>query len=574
MCNHGDQSEDRTQASGGPEQIRDRARAWRASIRNRPERCVVVGSGTLAVSCCEQIRASGRAVSALLPTDAALDSWGKREDVVRLDSIDALGEWLKNHEIDWLFSVANPLIMPAALLDAIHGGAFNYHDGPLPRHAGSHATSWALLAGETEHAICWHCLSFPVDGGHIAIRRAVPIEAHDTALSLNLKCYHAAREGFAELLSQLDTGELVLEQQDIAQRSFHAKWRRPEAGAHLRWSMTAYDLSTLARALDFGEHYPNPLTSPKLWIADTAFAIRQVHPLRRCSGQPPGTLIGVASDAWQVATGSTDVLVRGLSSLEGVPYVASELADTLALGRGSPLPVLTQEEAELARSTLETLAPSEAFWRERLVRSGARRPLFSSSHDHSGQRACETTDWSPPRPMMSCEDPAVVTLGTFLVCISLDIDQSCIQVGWRVDEAATLSGRMAGLAEIVPLEVQIERRNDFRRHLQSVTLALELMKQHRTHPRDIVSRYPELRTMLALQTQHPWEIGISFVRRNIDSTNRALAPRCAVGKVATLEIGEDGSFRWTYDIRQSNRDIIERLNDRMKGHGLFPGSDF
>ncbi|WP_082874946.1 formyltransferase family protein [Burkholderia sp. MSMB1589WGS] len=538
------------------------------------QQCVVVGGGTLAVSCCEQLLASGRVVAALLPTDAALHAWGEREHIVRLDSIASLSEWVRDHPVHWLFSVSNPLILPSTLVDDIGCGAFNYHDGPLPKYAGSHATSWALLSGETEHAICWHCLSFPVDAGHIAIRRKVPIEARDTALSLNLKCYQAARDGFAELLSRLDSNALTLEPQDMAQRSFYAKWRRPESGAHLRWSMPAHALSALARALDFGDHYPNPLTSPKLWVANTAFAIRQVHPLRQCSGKPPGTLIGIASDAWQVTTGSTDVLVRGFSSLEGVPYVANELADALALGRGSSLPVLTQEETELARSTLETLAPGEAFWRERLARSGAGRLIFPSSRDHGGQRARATTDWFSPHPVMRCEDPAVVTLSTFLGCIQLEFNQSCVQVGWRIDEAATLSGRMAGLAEIVPLEFQVERRSDFRCHHQSVTRALGLMKQHRTHPRDIVSRYPELKTMPALRTQHPWEIGISLVRSNIGSTNHTLTPTCDVGRVATLEIGEEGRFRWIYDAQQDNRDIIERLNGRMKDRGSFPGSDF
>ncbi|WP_083237285.1 MULTISPECIES: formyltransferase family protein [Burkholderia] len=537
------------------------------------QHCVVVGSGTLAVSCCEQLLASGRVVAALLPTDAALHAWGEREHVFRLGSIASLSEWVRDHPVHWLFSVSNPLMLPSTLVDNISRGAFNYHDGPLPKYAGSHATSWALLSGETEHAICWHCLSFPVDAGHIAIRRKVPIEAQDTALSLNLKCYQAARDGFAELLSRLDSNPLALEPQDMAQRSFYAKWRRPESGAHLRWSMPAHALSALARALDFGEHYPNPLTSPKLWVADTAFAIRQVHPLRQCSGKPPGTLIGIAPDAWQVATGSTDVLVRGFSSLEGVPLAANELADALALNRGSSLPVLTQEETELARSTLETLAPGEAFWRERLARSGAGRLIFPSSHDHSRQGARETTDWFSPRPAMGCEDPAVVTLGTILGCIQFEFNQSRVQVGWKVDEAATLSGRLAGLAQIVPLEFHAERRSDFRCYHQSVTRELRLIKQHRTYPRDIVSRYPELKSIHALRTQHPWDIGISLVRSNIDSTNHTPAPPCGIGRVATLEIEEDGRFRWIYDAQHESRGIIERLNDRMKDTGSFPGSD-
>ncbi|WP_354426020.1 formyltransferase family protein [Mesorhizobium abyssinicae] len=90
---------------------------------------------------------------------------------------------------------------------------FNYHDGPLPRYAGTHATSWALLAQETEHAITWHRIDDGVDTGDVAVQRQVLVTPADTALSLNLKCYEAAVEGFRELLAGVTGGKLSTRRQ-------------------------------------------------------------------------------------------------------------------------------------------------------------------------------------------------------------------------------------------------------------------------------------------------------------------------------------------------------------------------
>lgn len=42
-------------------------------------------------------------------------------------------------DYDWLLSVANLSIIPQPLLDGARRGAVNFHDGPLPRHAGLNA---------------------------------------------------------------------------------------------------------------------------------------------------------------------------------------------------------------------------------------------------------------------------------------------------------------------------------------------------------------------------------------------------------------------------------------------------
>lgn len=144
------------------------------SVGGAGRNCVVVGSGTLAVQCAERLRETGHDLRAVLACDAMLEGWAARESVMCVASVEALVDLLDRQRVDWLFSVVNPVVLPARVLERV-GEAFNYHDGPLPRYAGTHVTSWALLAGEHEHAITWHRMTAAVDAGDILVQRAVAI---------------------------------------------------------------------------------------------------------------------------------------------------------------------------------------------------------------------------------------------------------------------------------------------------------------------------------------------------------------------------------------------------------------
>ena len=61
-------------------------------------------------------------------------------------------------------------MLPDAVLGQVDT-AINFHDGPLPGYAGLNVTTWALLAGEREHAVTWHLMTADVDAGEIVATR-------------------------------------------------------------------------------------------------------------------------------------------------------------------------------------------------------------------------------------------------------------------------------------------------------------------------------------------------------------------------------------------------------------------
>ena len=63
----------------------------------------------------------------------------------------------------------------------------NFHDGPLPRYAGLHVTSWALLNQEREHGVSWHVMEVGVDTGDVLAESRFQLSDDDTAFTVNAK---------------------------------------------------------------------------------------------------------------------------------------------------------------------------------------------------------------------------------------------------------------------------------------------------------------------------------------------------------------------------------------------------
>jgi amino acid adenylation domain-containing protein len=527
--------------------------------------CAIVGGTTLAVHCAQQLVASGYVIQVVLATDAVLKKWATHQGILCVDTIDALNINIEQHPVDWLFSVVNPLILPVSLIDKIRKGAFNYHDAPLPRYAGTHTTSWALLSHESHYAITWHYLTAAVDAGHIAVQRPIAIDADETALTLNLKCYQAAQEGFKELLSGLSQCSLTVRSQDSTQRSFYAKHRRPPAGAYLRWTGSARDLSALVRALTFGELYLNPLGCPKLLLQQGTVQVARVTRLDQRSSTVAGTVISIKPHAWQISTGSEDVLVSGFSTLEGEPLPAQALAIQSGISQGDRLPELTQEQSDSITEIHERLAPHEAFWQQRLACLQPLQLPFGQREDGT-EPEWVASAWCPPlQEKDASNQPATALLTVFAIYLARLTAQTQFQIGWHVNEAHNPLKALACLASVVPMDIVAELDEPFARSLANIKVEYARLKKHHTFVRDLVARSPVLCGSPALRATRPWPIAVSVLTNETQSY--LVSSTDAVGTLITLQINSLGAFRWVYDAHRLNTVQVQRLSEHLRELG-------
>ncbi len=314
---------------------------------------IVVGNDTLTRACAEQMLDRGHAIAALVTRLPELRAWAEAQGVrVETPGTD-LPARLEGLACDWLLSIANLDVLPAEVLALARRGAVNFHDGPLPRHAGLNAPVWALLAGEAHHGITWHMIAGGIDEGDILVTREIALAADETALSLNLKCYAAGVESFPALLDQL-AGTPQRQPQDLSQRSYHGRTARPEAMGLLQFDRPADRVARMVRALDHGD-YPNPLCIAKVRIAGEAFAVGRAQPV---AGQgAPGEVLAVA-EALTVACGQGAVRLAGLRRMDGsVPEI------TALAKPGDRLAPVAPEEVQALTGFAEALAPAEPFWR-------------------------------------------------------------------------------------------------------------------------------------------------------------------------------------------------------------------
>ncbi|MDX7992799.1 amino acid adenylation domain-containing protein, partial [Xenorhabdus littoralis] len=515
--------------------------------------CVVVGGTSLAVFCAEQIQSAGHIIQAVLPTDSILQSWAEQQGINWVNSVDELQEHMLIQPIDWLFSISNPIILPELLIQQIHGGAFNYHDSPLPCYAGNYATFWALLARETSYAISWHCIDGNVNTGNIAVQWPVSIEEDDTTFLLNLKCYQAAQKGFNKLLKDLSHGTLITYPQDLSKRSFYALSHQLSADGYICWEQPSEILSALVRALNFGENYVHPFGYPKLLLKQDTVRISWLQRLDICSGGKPGTLIHVDENSWQVTTGSKDVRIGGFFTLEGQLLSAKMLAELSELTPGTLLSLLSSQQAQNIKNKLRTLAPYESFWYKRLTLLQPTHLPFDIPHKTT-EPHWVLSPWQFAF-VQNCQKLSWKTLlQAFVIYLSRLTQQTMIQVGWAVETNDDLSN----MASVVPMTIETAFDKPWHEVAADVDNELILLAQYGTYSRDLFSRFPTLHTIPALRTHFLWPIAVSVVWDNKKCDQERF------GELLTLQINTQGDFRWIYDENRLSSEVILRMSEHLQ----------
>ena len=174
-----------------------------------------------------------------------------------------------------MFSIANPNIIPEWFFKKANKLAINYHDGPLPKYAGTNSTSWAILNGEETHGVTWHIINSKVDAGDILKQEIFYLDKNETSLSLNLKCFKVAINLFSELIYDIENNNIKKTSQNKLERTFFYKNKKPSNAGILDWSETFEDIYKLVRSSYHG-NYPNKFVTAKILIDKTFYVVNEI----------------------------------------------------------------------------------------------------------------------------------------------------------------------------------------------------------------------------------------------------------------------------------------------------------
>ncbi|MCD6333401.1 MAG: amino acid adenylation domain-containing protein, partial [Bacteroidales bacterium] len=259
-----------------------------------------IGETSLVLACMKYWVESGGLVSAVMTKDRETQKWAESQGIYIIPFGKKHLPEFHSLVIDYLFSVVNSYILDEEILAVPRVGAINYHDAPLPAYAGVHATSWAIMEGQSTHGITWHYMVPETDEGPVIIQKPVKIEPQMKVSDLDAKCYELAIEAFKELTQSALHGKLKPIRVP-GQKSYYGLHKKPEQGGIIDFSRPGSEIVNLYRALSFSKYYPNYFCSLKLAFPDQVLYPQQVEWLQRKSGEEPGTLLSVTDSAIQVA---------------------------------------------------------------------------------------------------------------------------------------------------------------------------------------------------------------------------------------------------------------------------------
>jgi natural product biosynthesis luciferase-like monooxygenase protein len=450
-----------------------------------PFRCFVMGSESLLVQCSEILLAEGHKILGVVTRTPEIERWAEERGLRVVEPGPGLAQRLGSDPFDWLFSIANLSIIPDDVLALPTRGAINFHDGPLPRYAGLHATTWAILHGERTHGVTWHRIEGGVDEGDILEQRLFELAERETALTLNTRCYELGIESFARLVDALGRGEERRRAQDLSQRNYFGRYDRPPAASAIDWDQPAHRIDALVRALDYGYgRYANPVGVPKVVLEKGVLLLPEVERAADSVSEPPGTVIAIDDEGLEVATATGSLLFPKVLDADGQP-LTPDAAFRLGVERGTQLG-LPRERRERLTAIDTELAKHEAFWTKRLTTLDAAQ-LADVDRTATGAGPTER------RAMEATAEPAALLagVGAWLARVS---GKAVFDVGHR---HPALPERIAGAEHVyashVPLRLEVDKEQSFEALVTAARAELARVAERGTYPRELAVRQPAAR---------------------------------------------------------------------------------
>lgn len=462
-------------------------------MRQTPFRCFVIGSDTLLMECTDHLRAAGHEVLGVVTDTPRIAAWARERGLDVVDPFDDLVGALSQRPFDHLFAITWLRILPDEVLALPRGRAVNFHDGPLPAYAGLNAPAWALMDRVDRYGVTWHEMVAGVDRGDVLLRTPVEVADDETALSLNMKCFAAARDSFPHLVEGLAAGTLVPEPQDPARRTYFGRHDRPDRAGFLDWTRSAADLDARVRALDFGP-YPNALGRARILDAEGRPWLVVSTRVEAARSAPAATVVRADDEGVAVATSEGTLVLTALAEPTGRPAPTGAAGPSLA--PGSVLPVVDDTTAPGLDDAVATAARHESFWARRLeTLDPAVLPDLTEFGDPesvgSSARAAVVEEEIPvPRALTEVPGvtPAAAVLAAWAAVIARAGRRAEFDLGWW--GAGQTPGPAGLFAPWRPLRIALDSDLSIADWTAAIAAAVDEVEARGPFLADLVSRIP------------------------------------------------------------------------------------
>lgn len=191
----------------------------------------------------------------------------------------------------------------------------NFHNAPLPKYAGIHAVSWAILNEEKQYGVTWHEMTSQIDGGDILEQSIFPVDENETAYSLSVKCYEEAIKSFERLIVNVKNNALQKNHQNISLRNYYSLQKKPKGAGWIQWRDSAENIQKICRATTLGHYSNNTFLSAKFIINNELFIINSPPLIGKKSINPPGFIIKHNEKLLKIATKTNDLIFLNIHNM-------------------------------------------------------------------------------------------------------------------------------------------------------------------------------------------------------------------------------------------------------------------
>jgi methionyl-tRNA formyltransferase len=225
---------------------------------------------------------------------------GIRVEPAKRASDPSLAEWVRAQDVDLLLNVHSLHMIAAEVVAATRIGSFNLHPGPLPRYAGLNTPSWAIVNGESRHAVTLHWMDAGVDTGPIAYEEWFDLSEDDTGLTVSGRCVRLGVPLVERLLetASADPDAIPRRRQDLSLRRVYRRRDVPWKGT-LGWDLPARRIVALVRGADF-HPLPSPWGHPEATIGGRTVGLVKARLANRSGPARPGTVLLATDGAAEV----------------------------------------------------------------------------------------------------------------------------------------------------------------------------------------------------------------------------------------------------------------------------------
>lgn len=463
--------------------------------------CYLIGEDRLLLECADIILSNEHLILGIISPFSAAEEYCLKKDIPYFRNIKEVLPTISTANYDYLFSIINGAILPLSLLQTPRCLPINYHNSPLPKYAGLHAPSWAILNNEQRHGVSWHIMVEEIDAGDILKQTFIEIEPNETGLSLSVKCYQAAVSTFKELIYDLSHHHIRTIPQDLTQRSYYDYYKKPRHGGWINWHDSAEAIDRLCRALNLGHHYHNRLALPKFNIGEDFFIINQLNIINTPCAEAPGTLLEITADYWQVATKTLPVQLSHIVALDKEPSLGLlELADKYGLKPGVQLPT-AHEKTLLEYEYLEEMhAIHERFWVQQKQQFAAAILPFQSLAMELPKRqplkliaSIDASNFPFPEVHKHSNSISNYLFAALLIYLYRLGNEENLGVGFSHPQLHQLPENIAPLfSQVIPFSISFKKNFSVEKVLDTFFKRLSDFDKHLSFSNDIFCRYPEL----------------------------------------------------------------------------------